>query len=90
MCDRRYQVDYYKKKQLGLIKDEDENPTIELYDTAPGFAPTIHIVTQRGVDRSRGSQLRCAVLSLNPRACALEQTSFNIYGNYKISYTKSI
>ena len=43
-----------------------------------------------GGNWSRTAQLRCAVLSLNPRACALEQTSFNIYGNYKISYTKSI
>ena len=43
-----------------------------------------------GGNWSRTAQLRCAVLSLNPRACALEQTSFNIYGNYKTSYTKSI
>ena len=38
----RYQMDYIKKKQLGLIKEEDEleSRVIEVYDKAPGQEPT--------------------------------------------------
>ena len=35
-------MDYMKKKQLGLIKEEDEleSRIIEVYDKAPGQEPT--------------------------------------------------
>ena len=33
-------MDYFKKKQMGLIKDEDENATIDIYEHAPGLSPT--------------------------------------------------
>ena len=35
-------MDYIKKKQLGLIKEEDEleSRVIEVYDKAPGQEPT--------------------------------------------------
>ena len=38
----RYQMDYIKKKQLGLIKEEEEleSRIIEIYDKAPGQEPT--------------------------------------------------
>ena len=38
----RYQIDYMKKKELGLIKegDELESRIIEVYDKAPGQEPT--------------------------------------------------
>ena len=36
-------MDYMKKKQLGLIKDDNETESrlIEVYDKAPGQSPTM-------------------------------------------------
>jgi len=41
--DPKYQMDYMKKKQLGLIKDDNETESrlIEVYDKAPGQSPTM-------------------------------------------------
>ena len=36
-------MDYLKKKQMGLIKEEDEaeSKLVQIYDKAPGQEPTI-------------------------------------------------
>ena len=38
--DCRQQMDYVHKVRMGLIKPEEENQTVDLYDNAPGQAPT--------------------------------------------------
>ena len=38
----RYQMDYLKKQQMGLLKGEDETESklVKIYDKAPGQEPT--------------------------------------------------
>lgn len=38
--DCRQQMDYVQKVRSGLIKPEEENQTVDLYDNAPGQGPT--------------------------------------------------
>jgi len=38
--DPKYQMDYVKKVELGLIKPDEESKTVEIYDNAPGRAPS--------------------------------------------------